>query len=181
MKFRLNISITFDDYCKFNEFQALRHPFGKKQILKNRIVTVTALCGLAFLSIMVEGFTAEAFLTRIPLFVAVGVFAFFIPKIIMLMLRQQLKSMKKQGKLGYSPEAVMEFYDDYFVETTPDNKTEQKYTSVENVFAVDGKYVYIFINNLMAYIIPRSSFESVGQYNDFLSFLEARCGQVNYY
>ena len=180
MKFRLNISITFDDYYKFNEFQALRHPLGKKQILKNRIVTVVALCALTFLSIMVEGFTAEAFLTRIPLFVAVGVFAFFIPKIIMLMLKQQLKLMKKQGKLGYSPEAVMEFYDDYFVETTPENKTEQKYTSVESIFAVDGRFIYIFVNSIMAYIIPRTAFESSEQYGEFLSFLEAKCGKVNY-
>ena len=28
--------------------------------------------------------------------------------------------------MGYSPESVIEFYEDSFVETTPENKTEHK-------------------------------------------------------
>ncbi len=180
MKFQFKVSMTDEDYFFFNKFQAIDSPFGKKQIMKIRLIIAVACCVCALVSLWSGGFTAESFVGLIPFLLIAVIFIVTVPKSFAGSLKRQLKSMKKNGKQGYSPEAVMEFYDDHFSETTPENKTEQKYTAVENIFAVEGKYVYIFVNNVMAYIIPRSSFESVGQYNDFLTFLEEKCSQVKY-
>ena len=43
--------------------------------------------------------------------------------------------------MGYSPSAVIEFYEDVFIETTPDNKTERKYSAIERISIVDNKVV----------------------------------------
>lgn len=180
MKFRFNINITDEDYYRFNEFQALKTPFGKKQLLKSRIGSMLFLFAVVLLSVIVDGLTLEVILWRIPACIFIGVVVWLLPKAVMLMVKKQLKQMKKHGKPGYSPSSVVEFYDDCFAETTPENKTEQKYTAVENVFVVEGRVIYLFVNNIMAYIIPRSSFESVQQYNDFLNFIEAKCEQVKY-
>ena len=104
----------------------------------------------------------------------------FTPSILTFFLKQTLKSQKKTGKAGYSPNSQIEFYDDYFTETTSDGKTENKYSAVERISILD-EYVYIHINSLMAYILPQSAFSSDEQYNDFLSFITSKCSVVDKY
>ena len=48
-------------------------------------------------------------------------------------LKGQIKTLKKSGKMGYSPESVIEFFEESFVETTSENKTEHKYSAVERI------------------------------------------------
>ena len=96
-------------------------------------------------------------------------------------LKRQIKSLKKSGKMGYSPESVAEFYDDCFVETTPDNKVEHKYSAVERISIVDNKVVYVHINNVMAYILPFSCFKSEEQYGNFLTFIKTKCANIDVY
>ena len=83
--------------------------------------------------------------------------------------------------MGYSPEAVMEFNEENFIETTPENKTEQKYLAIERISIVENKTVYIHTNNVMAYIIPISCFESKEQYDEFIAFLKTKCKNIDVY
>lgn len=50
--------------------------------------------------------------------------------------------MKKSGKPAYSPTSVIEFDEDSFTETTPENKIEQKYSSVERISIIKDRFVY---------------------------------------
>ena len=61
----------------------------------------------------------------------------------------------------------MEFFDEYFTETTPQNKTEQKYDSIERISVIQGKTIYIHVNNVMSYLLPVSCFDSKEQYDAF--------------
>ena len=83
--------------------------------------------------------------------------------------------------MGYSPIAEMEFYDESFIEITPDNKTEQKYSAIERVSVIADKVVYIHVNNVMSYILPLSCFESKEQYNNFLDFVRSKCANIDVY
>ena len=83
--------------------------------------------------------------------------------------------------MAYSPSAVLEFYEDGFVETTEQNKTEQKYTSVERISIVNNKMIYIHVNNIMAYILPIACFETEEQYYAFVEFMKMKCGIVDVY
>ena len=83
--------------------------------------------------------------------------------------------------MGYSPVSEMEFYDECFVEITPDNKTEQKYSAIERVSVITDKVVYIHVNNVMSYILPLSCFESKEQYNNFLDFVRSKCANIDVY
>ena len=89
--------------------------------------------------------------------------------------------MKKTGKAGYSPESVLEFGDETFIETTPDNKTEQRYASIERISIVDNKVVYIHVNNIMAYILPLSCFETKEQYDEFFEFIKTKSANIDIY
>ena len=83
--------------------------------------------------------------------------------------------------MGYSPVSEMEFYDESFVEITPDNKTERKYSAIERVSVITDKVVYIHVNNVMSYILPLSCFESKEQYNNFLDFVRSKCANIDVY
>ena len=89
--------------------------------------------------------------------------------------------MKKNGKAGYSPESVLEFGDETFIETTPDNKTEQRYASIERISIVDNKMIYIHVNNIMAYILPLSCFETKEQYDEFFEFIKTKSANIDIY
>ena len=83
--------------------------------------------------------------------------------------------------MGYSPASDMEFYDECFIETTPENKCEQKYSAIERISVITDKVIYIHVNNVMSYILPFSSFESGEQWNDFLSFIKTKCANIDVY
>ena len=83
--------------------------------------------------------------------------------------------------MGYSSVSEMEFYDESFIEITPDNKSEQKYSTVERVSVIEDKVIYIHVNNVMSYILPLSCFDSKEQYNAFLDFIRTKCANIELY
>ena len=83
--------------------------------------------------------------------------------------------------MGYSPVSDMEFYDESFIETTPENKTEQKYSAIERISVITDKVIYIHINTVMAYILPIYCFESKEQYAEFLEFIKTKCKNIDVY
>ena len=83
--------------------------------------------------------------------------------------------------MGYSPESVLEFYDDCFVETMPDGKIEQKYSAIERVSIVDNKMIYIHVSNVMGYMLPMACFESIEQYAKFFDFIRTKCANIDVY
>ncbi len=181
MKFRFDVNLNDNDYLDFNRFWMIKSPYGKKQLRSFRIILSVLYCLLVFLLLYNSGFTAESFIGSVPVVIILVLSVVFWPKCLSWSLKLQIKSMKKSGKMGYSPVAVMEFYEDNFVETTPENKTEQKYSAVEQISIVDNRIIYIHTNTVMAYLLPLSCFETEAQYQDFLSFIKTKCEKVNVY
>ena len=108
-------------------------------------------------------------------------FEVFLPQLNAFFLKGHLKSLKKKGKMAYSPFSVIEFYEDVFVVTTPENKTEQKYSSIERISIVSNKMIYLHINNLMAGILPFACFESKAQCDEFFEFIRTKCANIDIY
>ena len=99
----------------------------------------------------------------------------------LLSLKGQIKALKKKGKMAYTPESTMQFDDSVFIETTPTERAERSYSSLERVSILSGKVVYIHLNNVTAYIVPRDSFDSEEQYNAFLEFIKTKCANIDVY
>ena len=180
MKFKFNVNTTEEDYFEFNKFCFLMLPSAKKVIKNMRFfAAVLVVCLMVFL----------IWCGRIPLNI-ISVFVFFILLIlgqllikpmILSNMNKSIASDKQNGKIKYSLSATLEFYDDKFIETTADTKTEQKYKTVEQVSIVKDKVIYIHISDAIAYILPFSCFDSDNQANEFLEFLKSKCAAVNFY
>lgn len=181
MLFKLNVWQTDDDYLEFNKFWMLRSHYGKKQLLSFRLMLIAMTVIFSLISLWGGGFSLDSFIGIIP-FVAIMLILFLcLPKILAFGLKHQIKSLKKSGKMGYSPSSVIEFYDDEFTEATEENQTRQKYTAIERISIVNGKNIYIHINNIMAYILPWYCFDSDKQRDEFIEFIKTKCENIDIY
>ena len=148
MKFQFNVNINEEDYLDYNKFWMLRSHYGKKQMSTFRIIIAVIIGLIIFISLYGGNFTLDSFIGIIPMAILLVLYELLLSPLFVLFLKCHLKSLKKKGKMGYSPSSVIEFYEDVFIETTPENKTEQKYLSIERVSVVDNKVVYIHVNNI---------------------------------
>ena len=181
MNFKFNVRLTDKDYLDYNAFWLLKSPYGKMQVSKVRKMIYVIFSVGALLILLLTGMSIPSYISIGALVVLCALFQLFANKFFMLSLKFQIKTMKKSGKMPYSAEAVMEFYENTFTETTPENKSELKYSVIERVSIVGGKIVYIHINNLMAYLLPFEAFENVDEYNRFFDFIKTKVNVVDIY
>lgn len=181
MYFKFNVNLTDKDYLDYNIFWMIKSPYGKKQMLKIRILITVCIAIFALGFLLGEKNTVNAWIGVIPYFILLGLFQLLLNPTMAWILKGNINSLKKQGKMGYSPSSEMEFFDEYFTETTPQNKTEQKYDSIERISVIQGKTIYIHVNNVMSYLLPVSCFDSKEQYDAFLNLIKTKCSIVDIY
>ena len=126
-------------------------------------------------------FTLDSFIDSIPVAIIFIIFELLLSPLYVLFLKFDLKFLQKKENMGYSPSAIIEFYEDVLVETTPDNKTELKYSAIERVSIVHNKIIYLHMNHIMSYSLPFSCFESKEQYYDFIKFIKSKFENIDIY
>ena len=181
MLFKFNIYLNDNDYLDFNRFWMIRSPYGKKQILIGRILAAVLLGAMTLVSLVDGSFSLEAWRSALPYIILLALFELLLEPFWSWCIKAQLKSLKKSGKMGYSPVSEIEFYDETFVETTPEAKTEQKYSSIERVSIIAGKVIYFHVSNVTAYLLPLSCFESKEQFDRFYAFIKTKCADLRVY
>ena len=181
MKYQFKIYLTDKDYLDFNLFMGMRSPYGKKQLKTGRIAYLILTLCLMAVFLLLDGKREVSILAVTTLVVMMIVCQLFFKRIFASSTKAQLKLLKKSGKLAYSPEAIIEFYDDVFVETTATNRTEQKYSSIERISVVDNKFAYIHISSVNAYILPFYAFSSQEQCDSFFAFIRTKCPIIDVY
>ncbi|MBR5307510.1 MAG: YcxB family protein [Clostridia bacterium] len=82
--------------------------------------------------------------------------------------------MKKHGKLPYTAESTVEFYDDKFISRSENKTTEMPYTEVENVCDNTNHAIYIYTDVQTATIIPYKCFRDDSEREDFLNFIKQK-------
>ena len=143
---------------------------------------ITVLFGIiALVALFINDFSAEALIGLIPVAVVFLIIQLSLNYFFVQSIKSNIKILKKSGKMPYSPVAQVEFNENSFTETTPENKVEQKYSAVERVSVINGDTVYIHVNNVMAYILPATCFESTEQLDGFLSFIKTKCSVIDIY
>ena len=181
MNFKFNVITNDEDYFDYNEFWMLRSHYGKKQTLTIRIIFTVVIAAAIIGYLIYNRFSEGAFVGIFPLVALLVLMEIFFNKMMSASLKRQIKTIKKKGRMGYTPEAVLEFTEDTFTETTPDMKAERKYSAIERISVVDNRMIYIHLNNVMAYILPVSCFESQEQCNRFFEFISTKCAYIDYY
>lgn len=181
MDFKFNVHLTDADYLDYNVFWSIKSPYGRKQMRTFRILIGAAILLFSLFILIRDNFSSGAFISASAQWFLLVIVEALLNPFFVWVFKNHIKSLKKHGKMGYSPDSEIEFFEDRFVETTPENKTEQKYSAVERISVIGNKFVYIHINNLMAYILPMASFASGEEYERFMSFMRTKCGKIDTY
>ena len=181
MKFKLEINLTDQDYLDYNIFWQLKSPYGSKRFKGLRILLLIILSILVIINFMESGFSVNGFLGILPLLIAAALLWFLFPKITVGSIKSQIKALKKQGKLPYTPSSVMEFYEDKIVDISPLMRVEEAYAMIERVSIVENQVIYIHTSNVGGHIIPRSCFTSPEEFVSFIEFLKTKNGNIQCY
>lgn len=177
MEYRFDITLTEADYIAFNQFHAFDSPQGKKQMKKNRLLLSAAILALIVAIYLIAGQNTAFLIYTAAMALYLTVYLLFYRKIVMMVLKRQIRRLKKDGKLPYEPVATLEFYADRFVEITPSRRTEQTYSSVEQICLVSDQFVLLYLNTVLAVILPIAQLSQQTDLDALLAFLSEKCGK----
>ena len=174
MLYRFETKTTDKDYYEFNKYHTTDSPDVKKSGLIGKLY-LPIIFLIMFIYYIIRGDDWYSLSFSLIIFSIISVVWFFSLKpLSLLFLKLHIKFMKKNGKLPYSNFAILEFYDDYFVEITENTKTEIKYDAIFKVRVNEQKAIYIYQNAVLAYIIPFDVFYSSVARDEFLDFIHQK-------
>ena len=125
MNFKFNVNITQDDFFEFNKVVMFETKVGKKLLKLEKLFfalfcLIFALVVLVKYEFSIQGVIAAVLL--VVVFFGVGIITKPLNNFI---LKFNVKSISKlKGKKPYTEKAVLEFYDDVFIEITDENKNK---------------------------------------------------------
>lgn len=179
MNYIFDIFLTEEDYIEFNTFHATRTPYGKRlrRGLQGMLVVMFSIA--AILSFWAEGVSAMTVIYAL-LLVGFGLLiSALMGKMFAFSVKNTIRSLKKSGKLAYSPEARVGFTDEGILEITPDGRTEKRWESIERLCILEGKVWYLYMNNAAAFILPEDQIRAQTDPAEFRRYLEAKVPVVD--
>lgn len=174
LKYTLNCNLSEQDYLEFNTYVLNNSKENKK--FKTLLLIILSIFEL---SISIPDLIAEQdivliIITVISIIIIPLIVLFILDKTFTPFLKLYLKIIKKHGKLPYSENSIMEFYDEYLIEKTDVCKRELRYDGIEKVAINKTNTIYIFENSILAYIIPANTFSSDNEREEFINFIKEK-------
>ena len=169
----LTVKLTEEDYFACSLFTSIRNLKQNKSLHNSAIIVL--VCGVILMALNILDLYSGSLRYLGVGFVTYGVLMLGFQKQLQKpAIKQQIKSLKKQGKLPYEPEYTMEFGEDSLREISHTQITELSYTALEQICVIPNKVVYIYKTPITAYIIPMSAFTSVEECHALLRFLQSK-------
>lgn len=174
--------VSEQDYITFNMYHHLNTPARKTWLQITRwMFPVVAVAIVLYSYIQYQDLLRT--MIQLVCFTIVSVVWVLLAKpldirLLKVIIKRTIKSMKKQGKLPYNQEVLLRFEAAFFVEITAESETKTKYSSIEKVVA-DQNAIYIYISVIQAIILPLSAFENQGQKENFWHFINNKAADAN--
>ncbi len=179
MRFRFDFTLTEQDYLQFYTFHTMYARHGRKRYVTFRwILTIIPLI-MVIITAGTDGrLSWEMLLRALPFLAMAAAFYFGYKPITKLNIRSIIKRQKKKEALPFAPKVGLWFYEDRFIEVTPDGKTSNKYGNVYAMYAQGRQMLYIYVNPQQAYLLPFTQFTSPARYEEFVRFIEMKTGNT---
>lgn len=179
MRYELQIYMTEGDFAAFNVFHTTRSVYGKQMTRRLKLLVGGMFALAAAMYFLLKGINEESVLYAVLLAVVGGLFIWRYDKIFGKAMGKTLKRMKKTGKMPYSTDSRIEFYDDRVVEITDERRTELYWPTVERLCLVKGQAWYLYLNNSSALVLPVEQIKAQTDIGEFYRFLEGKCPVVD--
>lgn len=177
MLYQLDLTFTEEDYLASDYFFSLQSMTAKKHIRKGFLRTSAILAAFVVLVFLVSGWTTWS------IAYAVFVGLYFLLHIVLYRprVKRRLRKTLKSRCAAFPRATKMEFYEDKFVEYTPEKRIEQTYKTLEKICLINDRYVYLCECNSLVYILPISQMRAQLNQDEFLHFLYSKCSTVETY
>ena len=179
MRYELQTHMTEGDFAAFNVFHTTRSVYGKQMTRRLKLLVGGMFALAAAMYFLLKGINEESVLYAVLLAVVGGLFIWRYDKVFGKAMAKTLKRMKKTGKMPYSPDSRIEFYDDRVVEITDERRTELYWPTVERLCLVKGQAWYLYLNNSSAMVLPVEQIKAQTDIGEFYRFLEGKCPVVD--
>lgn len=169
MHYKFDIELTEQEYFDFNWYHAVESPTGKKNLRLILIIyAVMFLCLGAYLWYRTDPVFSVTFTTIIAVIC-------FLRKNTWLKrsINNNLKRMKKEGKLPYEEKCTVEFYDTYWYEKSDESELKVNYSMIEKLCEANESF-YIYFSAIQANIIPFKVFTTEEEKAAFKAFIESK-------
>ena len=181
MSYIFDIFLTEEDYIDFNVFHLSRSVYGKKLQRVVRVLLAVIFVAAALINFWAEGISPVTVLYALLLGVLGLMMTAFYGKFSGFLTKLSIGSLKKSGKMAFSPESRVGFTDEGVLEITPDGRTEKRWESMERLCIREGKVWYLYMNNTAAFILPVEQLCAQTDVEEFRRFLESRVPVVDVY
>ncbi len=171
--FELSYKLTDKDYIDFNEYHLFNSTSGKKSLWLIRCI-FPAVSLVFILYHLATGYDPLTLIIEVGLFAIISVIFFLLSKkLLLISLKQNIKRLRKDGKLPYIPEAKLTFGDEQVVDEGPKTSTTIKYSMLER-FCETETFFYIYFSSAQALIIPKSAFSDGDEIEHFVGFIKEK-------
>ena len=154
------------DYFEFNRHHTMGNKSAHKVVSAMRVF-IAAFMGFIVLLNVISGGGMSSLIFPLTLGFIV-IFGF--DHLVLLLIRWQIRSIKKQGKIPFGKDVNIRFDEESYTEINEVSETKINYTSMERV--VKGHHaIYLYIGAVQATIIPFAAFETEEHMDDFLAFI----------
>ncbi len=171
--FRINSSISEEDYFEFNRHHLLETPVGKKAIMFLRLVIIVAFLAV-FIYTVFSGADITMLIVEAVLSTVVGLVLWFNAyRIILGVFRLEMKLQKDVLKdmMGDS-EISFDFNGGIISDISPKEEVRVRFENVTAVYETD-KAFYVYYNNVKAFVIPYRAFSSAEEFRAFQTALRS--------
>ena len=179
MRYELEIRTTEADYIDFNVFHLTRSPYGKRHQRVLRIMLAVIFAAAALINFWAEGISPVTVAYALLLGVLGLMMTMFYGKFSGFLTKLSIGSLKKSGKMAFSPESRVGFTDEGVLEITPDGRTEKRWETVERLCILEGKVWYLYMNNAAAFVLPEEQLRAQTDLAEFRRYLESRVPVVD--
>lgn len=178
---QFKFTLSDKDYIDFN----LYHLYGRKRS-KRSILIFGVVISIILLITMLLTADNQNMISRILIIIllipGIGIsflIARWLPSVIMNpILRLYIKILGKRGKLPYGQEILLQFNESSMFEKTADLEANINYSAFESV-EIGKNAIYLYTNQLQAFIIPFNLFKTPAEKASFLSFIEMKTTDDN--
>ena len=181
MQYQLDIHMTDEDYLQFNLFQSLELPHGKKAIRRARLILLGVVAAVLALYVWIAGWTPFSIVYVLTVSLITTIYLADYKKRVARSIRNQIKRLRKTGKLPFDEVSRVEFYEDRIVETAASSRGEKGYDTLERICVLENRYIFLFTSSVSAYILPIPQVKAQIDMQEFLNFLSGKCNTVEYY
>lgn len=170
--YQFKYALNESDYFEFNKFHMFNSPSGKKNIIMLRVFLPLLFVIMLLVSFSDYEDKKEFIYLCVGYAIVSAIWCFIVKPLYFIILKSNLKRIKKDGSLPYGKEVSIKFDDECFIEDTDQIETKIQYSKVERIAL--GYAIYIYFSAIQASIVPFSAFENNREREEFLSFLNSK-------